>query len=253
MNNTFLGGNYGFKITACPSQSPVTWGWTHAPLLGATISGNTFQDTVHGGTLDVEHNAYSTSDAGRVYFSGTFADNTGVWTAPFLAAGHPGPTTFVTVGDALSADPGELVLSESGNLVNGPASVLSSQTLQVVSAALNGQAVRQTGYVLPSVNATPVQSAASPAPVVPISIPVAKSVPPVATPAPSAPAAPTQVSTGGTSARKSTTPVPAPVHPAGPRGVAQTINPVVRVSSSAGTSVRYWPGRLRSSSRFGGV
>ncbi|MCA1685000.1 MAG: hypothetical protein LC745_03255 [Planctomycetia bacterium] len=101
-DNTYLGGSSGFKITACPSQSPVTWGWTHAPLLGATIEGNTFVDTIHGGSLDVEHNAYATSDAGRVYFSGTFSDNTGIWTAPFLAsqaaAGNPSPPGLRSAG-----------------------------------------------------------------------------------------------------------------------------------------------------------
>ena len=63
-----------------------------------TIQGNTFQDTVQGGYLDVEHNANTASDRGRVYFSGTFADNTGVWSAPFLAArtaaGNTSPPTL---------------------------------------------------------------------------------------------------------------------------------------------------------------
>ena len=172
VDNTLMGGNVAFKITACPSETPVAWGWTHAPLLGATISGNTIEDTVQGGLLDVEHNAETASDAGRVYFSGTFTDNTGIWTAPFLAAqaaaGNTAPPTLVTVGDALSADPGELALTASGNEVQGPASVLSGQTFQVVSATINGQAERNTGSVLPpAVGSVRSQALVSPRPSAP--------------------------------------------------------------------------------------
>src|SRR5262249_48382178 len=104
VGNHFLGGHEAFRITAAPSESPVTWGWTHAPLLGAPVEANTVEDSLIGGVLDVEHNAYTKSDAGRVYFSGTFQNNTGVWSAAFLAsraaAGVTTPPALVTVGDA---------------------------------------------------------------------------------------------------------------------------------------------------------
>ncbi len=158
-NNTFEGGLSGFKLTATPSEVPVVWGWTHDPFLSATITGNTIQDTVQGGILDVEHSSYTTADAGRVYFTGSFLNNTGIWTAPFLAAqsaaGNHGQPVFVTVGDSLSVDPGELVLTESGNQVSGPSGVVAGATFQVDSATINGQAVRNTGEVLPIVGSSP--------------------------------------------------------------------------------------------------
>ncbi len=190
-NNTFLGGNVAFKITACPSETPVTWGWTHAPLLGALISGNTFEDSIQGGLLDVEHNASTAADAGRVYFSGTFRDNIGIWTAPFLAArsaaGNTSSPVLVTVGDSLSIDPGEMALTESGNEVEGPSAVVSGQTFEVVSGSVNGQVVRNTGYVLPVVGSAPMAVVASvPAPMIeptalvttPVSSTVVATVPP---------------------------------------------------------------------------
>jgi parallel beta-helix repeat protein len=44
LNNTLVGGARGFSISAYASETPSIFGWTHAPLLGATISGNTLVD-----------------------------------------------------------------------------------------------------------------------------------------------------------------------------------------------------------------
>jgi hypothetical protein len=145
LNNTFLGGKNAFQLTAYPSEAPNIWGWTHSPFLGATIAGNTIEDSLNGGVLDVLHNPYSKSDAGRVYFSGTFTNNTGVWDAAFLAAraqnpAANGPPVLVTLGDSLSADPGELVLTASGNSTTGPSTYGTISTLQIVSATVNGVA-----------------------------------------------------------------------------------------------------------------
>ena len=41
IDNHLLGGGEAFRITAAPTEKPVHWGWSHAPLLGATIEGNT--------------------------------------------------------------------------------------------------------------------------------------------------------------------------------------------------------------------
>lgn len=158
LNNTFLGGNHAFRISAYPSEAPNMWGWTHAPFLGATIAGNTIQDTQLGGMIDVEHSSYTKANTGRVYFSGSFHDNLGVWTSGFLAtratiAGLPLPA-LVTVGDALSNDTGELVLSASANSIQAPASLIGTATFQVIAGTLNGLPVNNSGIVLPGV-ATP--------------------------------------------------------------------------------------------------
>ena len=153
VGNHLIGGKQAFLISAYPSETPNIWGWTHAPILGVTIQGNTIEDTQLGGVLDVEQSLYTKSDAGRVYFSGSFLNNSGVWSASYLSArsqsGVTSPPTLVTVGDALSADPGELVLTESGNTVSGPSSVVSGATFSVVSGTVNGVADRNVGLVLP--------------------------------------------------------------------------------------------------------
>jgi len=265
LGNTFLGGNVAFKITACPSESPNAWGWTHAPLLGATIRGNTFQDTLRGGFLDVEHNANAATDAGRVYLSGTFADNVGGWTAPFLAArgaaGISSPPTLVTVGDPLSADPGELILGASNNQVSGPAGVVSGQTFQVVSGLLNGQPVRNAGYVLPGVGSSPVlptvQAAPSATPA-PAPAVVPKAVFPVSAaqvPKAGAPAITVQAPKVPTPAHKVATPRVPPsrvivTHP--PRKAPA---PVRRGEPAhpAYPTVHYGPGSFRLSGGFAGA
>lgn len=167
IGNTFLGGNQAFRIEAYPSEAPEQWGWTHAPFLGAAIQGNTVIDTISGGLLDVEHDAYSETNAGRVYFSGSFTGNTGIWDAGFLAAraklGVASPPTLVTVGDALSNDPGEILLRSSGNTVQGPAWVVAGPTFNVISGTVNGLTERDDSSTLPgSTPRAAVTTAASP-------------------------------------------------------------------------------------------
>lgn len=149
IDNTFIGGGVAFKITAAPTESPVAWGWSHAPFLGAAISGNTISDTVSGGLFDVEHSAATKSDKGRVYFSASVTNNTATWSDAFLAA-HPNPVAL-TVGDPLSLDPGELVLSMSGNQVQTSGTSVPANTLVVPSATINGSAMTDKKLTLPRV------------------------------------------------------------------------------------------------------
>ncbi|GAC1470050.1 MAG: hypothetical protein NVSMB9_14680 [Isosphaeraceae bacterium] len=169
LGNHWIGGSHAFQLTAYPSETPNIWGWTHAPFLGATVRGNIVENTLHGGQLDVLHNPYSKTNAGRVYFSGSFDENRGVWSAEYLAArklaGVYDFPTLLTIGDGLSADPGELVLTSSGNLVSGPSEIVAGPTFSVLSGTVNGLAGRNVGLVLsgppaPSLNAAPVVSAA---------------------------------------------------------------------------------------------
>ncbi len=272
VNNTFLGGASAFKITAAPSESPMMWGWSHAPLLGATITGNTFQDSVQGGLLDVEHASSVASDAGRVYFSGTFSNNTGVWTPAFLAAeaaaGTPVTPVLVTVGDSLSVDPGDLVLTASGNQVSGPASVLASQTFLVNSATLNGLKVTRTATVLPAVGSSSnPPTTTTPAVVLSIAkvassttISVAKVVTPsaVAKAVTSTPEAkvvtPSPVATVSTLVvtipPKTKTPAPppkppTPVPPSGPTAKVRPLSAGQSLILSPKAKAQFWPDLLR--------
>lgn len=197
VGNHFIGGATAFKITACPSETPVNWGWTHAPLLGATINSNVVEDTYYGGNLDVEHGGSIKSDSGRVYFSGSFVDNTGIWSSAFLAsrtaAGVTVPPALVTVGDANSGDPGDLILTSSGNVVTGPLAVVSNPTFMIAAATVNGVSQRNTGVVLPAAPTTT-------RPAAPMTVPSSPPAP-VKT-APASPPAPTP---------PIKTPVPAPI------------------------------------------
>ena len=148
LGNLFLGGSDGFRITAAPSEQPVVWGWSHAPFLDATISGNVIEDAIHGATVAVEHSSAIQGDAGRVYVSGTLADNTVVWSPSFLAAHNNGSgVPGLVVGEPGSIDPGELALTASGNSSSVPAGV-TAPTLDIVSGDINGLSARNKLQVL---------------------------------------------------------------------------------------------------------
>ena len=79
------------NISATPTEgafsgtNPPDWGWTHLPIFGVAIDGNTFQDA--GLSLNVNHSRYIKSNRGRVYFTGSFTNNAITWsTGPQPAA-----------------------------------------------------------------------------------------------------------------------------------------------------------------------
>ena len=49
IKNHFLGGEFAFKLTAFPTETPVMWGWSHTPFLGGVIEGNILEDCREGG------------------------------------------------------------------------------------------------------------------------------------------------------------------------------------------------------------
>jgi hypothetical protein len=156
MDNHLLGGGSGFALAAYPTEIPDIWGWSHAPFLGAVIEGNTIEDTLQGGQLDVTHSVYTKSNQGRVYFSATLDDNTVVWTDAFLAKhGAAGPPPALSAGDSLSHDPGELLLSAQGNQVEVSPDVKPGAVLEVASAVVNGQPMVNLSVVLPTVPPAP--------------------------------------------------------------------------------------------------
>ena len=159
LNNTLLGGEQAFSISAYPSETPGIWGWRlRAQVLGATISGNTIEDSVEGGILDVNHGASTKTNVGRVYFTATLTNNTAIWSAAFLAEPAQAASTAqlraFTVGMAPSNDPGELVVNVAGNQVEGPAGVVSGATLLTVAAIVDGQSQTNQGTVLPTLSIT---------------------------------------------------------------------------------------------------
>jgi hypothetical protein len=148
LDNHFLGGNEGFRILAAPTESPISWGWSHAPMLGLTVAGNTIDDAIHGGTLAVEHGPAVKTNQGRVYLSADVEDNLVRWSASFLAA-HPSPPAL-DLGESGSLDPGELVVVMDNNRVEGPPGFQPGNVLLVPSATINGQALLDQQLPLPS-------------------------------------------------------------------------------------------------------
>ena len=148
-NNHFLGGGTAFRITAAPSEHPVGFGWSHAPVLGLTLEGNTLDDVLLGGSIAVEHADAIKADKGRTYFSGTIADTTIRWSSAFLAA-HPRPVAL-TLGDPGSIDPAELVVSTANNRVQGPAGSAFTNTLVIHAGDVDGQLVLEQSRSLPNV------------------------------------------------------------------------------------------------------
>jgi hypothetical protein len=108
VGNHFIGGtiyddgyngtaiNLGGAIASASTQGvafPMPWGWTALPSLGATIAGNTIQDSLGGVQIAVEHyinywasTVNSTSLTGRVFVTATVTGNTFEWYSSFLQA-----------------------------------------------------------------------------------------------------------------------------------------------------------------------
>jgi hypothetical protein len=152
-NNHLLGAGEAYKLSAAPTEQPGPWGWSHAPFLGVVIEGNTIEDSLRGGTLDVEQSKAIKSSRGRVYLAATLEDNVGVWSEDFLRAhplAKPGDRMAFTVGHPESREAGESVVTESGTRLRVPPGVPYGVTMRVYAARFNGKAVRDRGIVLPA-------------------------------------------------------------------------------------------------------
>jgi len=85
IKNHILGGGGAIGLAAYPSETPMAWGWTHVPILGVVIDGNTFEDTLEGCSITVQHDPrYVKSNQGRIYATVAVNNNVVVWTESFL-------------------------------------------------------------------------------------------------------------------------------------------------------------------------
>ena len=157
IDNHLLGGESAFKLTACPTETPVRWGWTHAPFLGGVIERNTFEDAERGGTLGVEHDPrYMKSNQGRTYMTVELDKNVVRWSEPFLRRMASTKTTpgGLIIGYPPSSDSGELVVRASQNRLEAPRAELRIPSLVVHAARFNAQAIIDGKYRLPMANPT---------------------------------------------------------------------------------------------------
>jgi hypothetical protein len=153
LNNHIYGGA-AFHFTANATELPRIWGWSHAPYFGGVVEGNTFEDASQGGFINVEHNEYSKTSKGRTYLDLTFRNNTFRWSESFLSQhaskGEKRPPVALTIGSSPSLDPGELILREQGNTLQAPAGVRTTAAVKVVSGTINGKAVANRMFPLPT-------------------------------------------------------------------------------------------------------
>jgi hypothetical protein len=152
--NHLLGGAGSLACSACPTESPVSWGWSHAPVLGAEIRGNTFEDSETGATLGVGHDPkFVKVNTGRVYMTAAVEGNVVRWTDAFLArrSGAAGKTPLrgLTLGFPNAHDPREFLVSAARNTLDAPAGHKLGPSLIVRSADLNKQAMLNKTFSLP--------------------------------------------------------------------------------------------------------
>ena len=161
LDNTFLGAN-ALHLSAYATEGafsgthPPDWGWTHLPMFGVVVDGNTFRDAAV--SLDVAHSRYIKSTRGRVYFRGSFTNNAIVWST----AVQPGVIVGVPARNGEPAytsrnfpwmDAGELVLTLQGNWGVGPDGAAS--TIYVVAGTIwdgspNQGAMEDRTLILPT-------------------------------------------------------------------------------------------------------
>ncbi len=145
INNHLVGGGLAFRMTACPTEHPMIWGWSHAPFLGGVVEGNILEDCEQGGTLAVEHGAPIKTNKGRTYMSLVLRKNVIRWSEPFLSrmsrADAKEPLAGLTIGSRPSHDPGELIVSAEGNRLEAPPGYRDSPALTIYGAIYNSQRV----------------------------------------------------------------------------------------------------------------
>jgi hypothetical protein len=161
VGNHFIGGGdsigltSGFNIGSFVTQdlTPFPWGWTHTPEFGIAVDSNTFEDLVAPGVIRVDHstnpqwwNDFIKSNAGRVYYTGEFNNNTFKYNNPIVSpitGAIVGTNTVDVNGNLKAADPGELVLTASGNTKQVPSSYTGQVVIEVDEGTVNGQATTQ--------------------------------------------------------------------------------------------------------------
>lgn len=158
--NRFFGGAQGLAQSACASESPVHWGWSHGPAMGVVVRGNTFEDARESIALSVQHDPKHVKfNKGRVYMSATVEDNVVRWTEPFLrkmaaerSEKNPGrrPLLGVVLGDPGSRDPRELKVAAARNALDAPPGRRPGPSLLVRAAELNGKPTSDQAIELPA-------------------------------------------------------------------------------------------------------
>jgi hypothetical protein len=142
-DNTIRGTGEAIRIVSSPTESPGPWGWSHAPVFGLTIKGNTIEEPAKGAAIAVEHGEPVKTNKGRVYMT-AIVENNVIHTASQGTRGSGKPVAF-GIGDRRGLDDGELQVSarENRREVAG-ASGRPADALQVEAGIVNGRPARST-------------------------------------------------------------------------------------------------------------
>ena len=138
IDNKIYGG-IGLRMTAPPTESPVHWGWTHAPNFGGLVRGNLVEDAAGGLCLAVEHGGPIKSSRGRIYLAAEVVGNTVRWSDRFAAAldaGKPRPPG-IALGEPGGLGVPEILVKVSGNRSEGPGGVVPGS--RSLGATVNGR------------------------------------------------------------------------------------------------------------------
>lgn len=146
VKNHSLGAEDAFMLVAYPTESPMIWGWSHAPFFGGTIADNVIEDSGRGGRIGVEHDRQAMkTNRGRLYMTARVDRSVIRWSPEFVArmkhAKVRGLPTGLTIGVQPSLDPGELRVEAAGNRVEVPPGSTLEPILSVPAADFNSQRV----------------------------------------------------------------------------------------------------------------
>jgi hypothetical protein len=155
INNHVSGGDHALRITSCPTESPMIWGWTHSPFLGVVIERNIFEDAIEGCLIAVEHEPrYVKTNQGRTYMTIAVNQNVLRWSDSFLAqrerAEPKQPLMGLTFGWGDSHDAGEMVVVAEGNRLEAPPGRRVGPSLWIRSATYNSDRILDRKLDLPS-------------------------------------------------------------------------------------------------------
>ena len=147
-DNQFLGGA-DVRLTSYVSEQPVAYGWTHTPVLGLDVAGNTFGDVKGGVTLGTIHGTGIKTSLGRLYYDADLTGNTFSWSSAFLAASGGRPPTGIRLGDLRGLDPAESRVVSAENVAKVPPGTDLSRAVEVHLATLNGRELGDAYQPLP--------------------------------------------------------------------------------------------------------
>ena len=143
VENQVFGAGEAFRMIAAPTEQPVHWGWSHAPMMGLRFEGNRVEDALQGVTIGVEHSSAVKTNRDRVYASALLKGNVYRWTGTSWPQNRRRPPA-VTLGIPGGLDPSEFLVSAKDDRGDGQ----GVGVVKVVAARINDRVVRDETFRL---------------------------------------------------------------------------------------------------------